>query len=737
MRFSYYYSATSALVLVAALVSQPAHADDTQSAPQEASSTENTNSGAIADIVVTGLKRSTQTSVAKAPLAISAFGPEQLAQAHVVNVAQVQTQIPNVYFNKASTSPGQNQFTIRGMGVYGSQPGSTPTTGIFVDEVYQASTVGAILPSFDIASIEVLRGPQGLLFGQNVTAGAILIRTNQPSDTLHVDARAAIETGPEYRMSAVITGPLTETIAGKIAAFYDKDEGWFNQAAPLKGALGRSETLIGRAALTFGMNMPFSVTPRIEQTRIRGQGGVSQNQLVFGDSFRTRLDHPGRFDMDMTQASIDANWDVGPGKLFNQVAFRRYVVRNDTDVDGTELPLYVQTQNVRYRQFSEELRYAGTIGPVDFTVGGYYFTDRLYVTHRTDLATAVPAQNLGGSVQKSELVAGFASADITLFEGFKLNLGARYSWEKKDVKIKAASNVLTTANPCDLEAIRCTAFDRIDGDSWTAFTPKIGFQYQPTDSTNIYGYFTKGFRSGGYNLRVSSPTTDPGPYDQEVAKTFEIGIKQSLLDRKLNISVALFTTKFDNLQRDILIPDPVFGFVQTSTNAADARIRGFEAEVYAKPVSWLTIGGNVGYLDDKFLKFHYDVLGNGGTTTISPANYDLKIPFLLPWTYSVYGNFERETSIGLLSGRVAYSYRQKGFSNDRNTGTVSEAHDLEANLTWTPASAPRWQLSIYGRNLLNDVTFGYSNPAAVAGIPFTASVLNEGRVIGGEVSYKF
>src|SRR5690606_31041887 len=154
-------------------------------------------SALLEEITVTATKRAKGLSVHETPVAVTALGAVQIETAHVQSLSDLTNMIPNVFLNSAVVVPGANNFTIRGMGIYSTIPSSTPTVGVFVDGVYVGANAGiALKNTFDLEGIEVLRGPQGLLFGRNVTAGAILVRTTEPTDELRIHAKAAIESGP-------------------------------------------------------------------------------------------------------------------------------------------------------------------------------------------------------------------------------------------------------------------------------------------------------------------------------------------------------------------------------------------------------------------------------------------------------------------------------------------------------------------------------------------------------------
>lgn len=689
----------------------------------------------VDEVIVTGLKRSVGVTVQDAPVTVSAFGEEQLEEIQLRDMAELDTVVPNVNFSNVSVFPGSNNFAIRGMGVYGSTPGATPTVGIFVDEVFQGSVTGAVLSTFDIAGIEVLRGPQGLLFGRNVTAGAILMRTSAPTSSLSIKASASMETGPQYETSLIVSGPLASFANGKIALYRDKDQGWFRNDFMDGAPVGKSDTNIVRAAIALWPGRDFTTTLRVERGNVEGDGGVFINQRAVGrHSFTVNIDERGYINSRWDQVNMDTRWNVGfgDGQIVNIAAFRGYRLRGFGDDDGTPFTnLHIGSWH-DYEQISEELRYSGTFGIVDLTVGYFYFSDRLQtVSHRT-IQNGARKQS-GGALQNSSQWAVFSNFDIALPADFTLNLGARYSAEEKRVGVQ--TELIDAVSPCNKDTGVCTSFDFTDSHEWDAFTPLVGLQWNPGPDTNVYSYWTKGFRSGGYNLRRTSPTANPGPFEQEVENTIELGVKQRFLDARVRTSLAVFQNKYENLQRDVLRQDPLFGTITLSSNAADVTIRGVEGELTASVVRGLDVGLNFGYLESKFDQVKFDLTGNG---SIGPEDYALELPYLLPWTFGANVRYEWSTPVADFAASTNFNWRDQGFSNDANTGVLPVVRALAANLSISPAMWRGVTFALYGKNLLDQPTWGFSNPSTFANTgPVTLTPMNEGRVVGLEIRYEY
>jgi iron complex outermembrane recepter protein len=690
------------------------------------------DAGSLDEITVTATKRAQGETVHEVPFTVTAVGAPQLEQAHVDTISDVTLLVPNVVLNSGAAAPGINNFSIRGMANYSSVPSSTPTVGVFVDGVYVGSNAGTVLRNtFDLEGVEVLRGPQGLLFGQNVTAGAILLRTPEPTETLQIHAQAGVETGPDTTFSTVVSGPLTDdgTISGKIGVFYNNDTGFFTNFFDDNRHLGKSTTGIAHGALAWRPNEEITSVLRFEDGSLRGDGPATQNHAVFSpNTFNVDQNTAGYNNVDFGNITWETRWNVGFGNglVTNIFGWRTIKAQNLSDIDSSPDPNFILTESVQQDQDSDEVRYAGTFGPLSTTIGAYYYSETLnYIEARNLVDNTINL--IGGGVQKSDTSAFFSSFDIKLPYDLTLNLGARYSQEYKDAKVEVLGSKV-----CSLATQSCSSYDFADSHKWSAFTPKVGMQWNPTGATNVYAFWTKGFRSGGYNLRQTVASDPPGPYNQEVEKSFEIGLKQTAFDKHLEMSVSAFRNAYTNLQRDVALTDPVLGVIQTTLNTANTTITGAELELNWHIIKQLTISANVGYLHNHWDKFFYSLEPSG---LITPAQYDLKLPFLAPLSFGTDLEYKTPIKFGDLSARVAYHHIDSTYGDDPNVGRLNPVNNIDSDITFAPAGS-KLSASLYGKNLTNEVTFGINSQ-----LPFTPgqtfAPLNKGRIVGFEVRYKY
>lgn len=682
-----------------------------------------------AEVVVTATKKGYGESLQSVPLAVTAFGQAQLDAKFVQNLQSLSYDVPNVQLDGVGTAPGYANFTIRGLGINSTIPSIDPTVGVFVDGMYLGINAGVVLDNFDLEGVEVLRGPQGLLFGRNVTGGAVVMRTTRPSFTFKANAKASVETGLKKTVSGTVTGPIIDDVlAAKLAVYYSKDDGWFRNRFDGR-SFGKSRDIIIRPALSVKGGDDFRMDIRYEHGDVDGDGAPVQSHAVFPrDIFGLSIDFPGFYKAIWNQAIVETNIDVGfgGGVITNISGYRQFRSRTGTDIDGTPQSFFDGYFNIAQKQLSNELRYAGKFGAVEMTTGLYYFTQDLAYAERRNLLGNTRIVS-GGGTQDQTTWGVFASADWHFTDTLTLNLGGRYSWERKAVRISTLR-----ANGCDLDTLRC-ATNFVDKDDWKSFTPKIGLQWKPDSRTQVYGLYTRGFRSGGYNLRNTDLGVPPGPFDQEVQDSFEIGTKNRFGRSRLNL--ASFYNRMKNLQREINLPGPL-GVSQVIRNTADATIKGVEAEGQFFILPNLVLSGQLGYVHGQYRNVRFDLSGDG---VINGVDRDLQLPRLSPWTYGAGLTFDQRLgSVGTATARVDFTHRDSARFTDNNVGFLPPADMLDASLTYTTADRA-WRFSIYGRNLLNEVTYGGDTPlsAAFGGVGASLSPLNKGRVIGGEVALNF
>ena len=735
----------------------PATSAEPEATPAEERRRTTGADAATENIVITGTKKARGQLALEAPTAITAFGEDAIEALQFRDVESLTFSIPNVSLDSVGTIKGVANFSIRGLGANSSIPTIDPTVGLFVNGVYFGSNAGAVLDSFDLEAVEVLRGPQGVLFGRNVTGGAVLLRTKRPGDQVSATIKANVETGLEYRLYGAFDAPIVEDLAKiRIAGQWRDDAGWFTNTAPVENfnpnnpqfedqKFGEEETWLVRPTLTLTPGEFTTLHITFEHGETDGQGPPAQsssrsteNFIGPFDDFDFSINEPGFVKYNWNQVFAELIFDLGEnGTVTDIFGYRVLEARSLSDIDAREITLFHAGARTDITHWSNELRYTGKFFDdiLDFTIGFYMFgMDLKYREQRI-----LPTSGLGGDGttfggnQDQLSLGGFSQIEINITDSVKTILGGRVTYETKDVEV-ATFLVSRCAGVLSLDC----PFDFNDDDKWLNFSPKIGAQWQFTDSNLLYGHWTRGFRSGGYNMRNTNEAVSPGPFNEEQQDVFELGAKGTILDKKIRYGVAGFLTIMNDLQREINVDDPVAGVVQFIQNPADANVYGFEIDTSIRLLSSFVLTGSFGYTDAEYTEVREDLTGDG---VVDSRDENLVLPRLANITANVGGIFDLDLgSIGLLTMRANYAYRDSSFFTDNNFGVLPSGHVVDASIAFTIADidmgstvlAPKFTL--YGRNLLNEAFLGGQTPLGFPP-PFTGnfSPLKEGRVLGAEL----
>ena len=716
-------------------------------------------------ITVTARKR--EELIQNVPLSITHFSSEQIETLKVTDLESLAVGMPNVALDDSISGLAVASFSIRGVGINSSIASVDPTVGVFVDGVYQGQITTVLFDTFDIESIEVLRGPQGTLFGRNVTGGAILVNTKKPGDVLEISARTSFEGGGESLNSyymATVGGPISETVGVRINAYTNQDNGWFKNLHTGE-AFGENDTRMVRSVITWNPTDDVSLVLRYRYEDSNNDGAAAQNQRDFDiDSHDFSIDEEGFREHRNHFFTAQADWDVDFGNGTVTSIFGLYDSDGSAllDVDSSPKNFLHIRGWTPYRQWSNELRYVGRFfESLHVTTGFYYFTsevnyhDRRYllgdviderVAEGTYPAGTHLTQDLGGNYYVDTLGV-FLSLDYDLTDRVMLIAGTRYSYEKR--KAETASGILNTSGlglremPCNVAVGPACPFDFTDEETWNSWSPKLGAVYYlgggASFEANVYGHWTRGFRSGGYNLRNTYPPAEelPGPYDEEKIDTFEAGLKIST-----NIGVlsgAVFYNLIDDMQR-VITRSAALGPAQEIRNTADVEAFGFELDGLVAVTDKLFLLGSVGYVDPEYTKIKYDL---NLDETLDEEDLALKLPRAAKLTWSV--GATHDTGLAdwaKITSRISYSYRDKLYLTDDNKGYTPEQKILDAGIDITPRDG-RFSIGFYGKNLLDEVKHGsyielddieFGNLSAPMRGSFAP--LSKGRTFGVQLTYR-
>lgn len=677
---------------------------------------------------------------------------------------------PNASLDPIGTFKGVANFSIRGLGINSSIPSIDPAVGLFVDGVYQGINAGTVFDLLDVERIDVLRGPQGVAFGRNTTGGAIVVQTIGPTWDWEGYARAGYE-GPVdggrgtgmFTLRGVVSGPLSEHVAIRIGALHSNDGGYFRNS--FDGSdFGEAKTTILRGALTLRPSETFSLTVKGEWTDSSGDGAASHNNGQHArDRFDMAIDQPGFYESEGTYVTARADLELGSGRLTNIFGWRSYDLSTRNDIDSSPTKLFESDTATSQEQWSNELYYAADYEGVALTVGGYIFHQDIGYDETRDLTgLGVGTIYYGGGRQGHDVYGLYAQAEFDLTEKLALTTGLRWSREDKDA---AVTYVRPRTTPCSAIDATCpTSGERVPGENngfsdsrgWTGFSPRIALSYRPDISSNVYASWTRGHRSGGYNLRITQPAAfeqvsaklGSFAFDQERVDTFEVGAKWRNADATLRLQAAAFWTEVDNLQRELNVPSQSSGLAQSIYNTADARIRGMEMEAQLAPAVGLVLSASLGITDADYTDIFFDL---NSDNVIDGKDYSLALPRAPELAWGLGARYEAPVGIGTLAFDAHFQHRAEYAYTDNNWGFNSASDRLDASISLA-LDDPAVTLTLYGRNLLDELQFGGDTQLPFAGgtfsdgdnLPFdpnpaagTFSPMLKGRTLGVELGIEF
>lgn len=729
------------------------------------------STAAIEEVVVYSTKRGVGESAQGVPNAITAMGPSKIENTFSIDVTEIGRLAPNVELQPVSTFPGFANFTIRGIGVNNSTRSIDPAVNVMMDGMVLGFQGATILDTFDLESIEVLRGPQGILFGRNTTGGAVSFRTRRPTGEFGVRGNVTVGKYDRFDASLSVEGPLVkDKLAAKIAVISRNQDGYFQdnnggtfvpapsnpsglQPANSTVDLPETEFIMVKPTFVFTPNEDLEVTVLGQYLRSRGGSGaggafipesgtLTLAQTEFGytpseDFFDVNHNLPGRNQTDQWYLIGEINWNVGPGTVTSVTAYRD-VPKFDTDLDVDETPftlIHFPDNQEDSSQFSQELRYASAISDnLDFVAGAYYFNMDMRIIERRQL-TGIAAGRAhedflfqqGDFTQKTESIAGFLHGNYHINDEWTVSAGGRFTYEKKNLDLIP---ITTCAGPgftgCS------TSVTELD-ESWSNFSPTIGVNYKPDDDLMAYAKWTRGFRSGNFNGRTANPVA-AGPADPEKVDQIEIGMKGDFLDNRLRVNAAGFWSDFKGIQRPFQRPFGG-GLVQDLANAGSATILGAELEVTALPHPDLVLEFTGGWIDASFDEFlGLDVDGDGQITPEdNAAAKQLEFDRVPEFNFHAAGTytFPIRQLEGDLFYRVSYTWKDNFFTDVRNVPDLAQDSYglLDMSLTYRTNN---WRMALFGKNLTKteyaDVYSRIFNFQAFGGTP---------RTWGLEVSFNY
>ncbi|HEY2750901.1 TonB-dependent receptor [Phenylobacterium sp.] len=698
----------------------------------------------IEEIVVTAQKR--EQKLQDVPVAVSAFNQKQLAVQAVQSLTDLNAKSPNVVLAPVGAYPYASAFFIRGLGFADVESTFEPAVGVEMNGVYLARNSGALQDFFDVDSVEILRGPQGTLYGRNTIGGVVSVRTKFPTvgQPYSGDVQATVGDRGRAEGRLAVNLPVTDIFAARVSLLYKDYDGYFHNAT-LNKTQGDNETLSGRVTLVLSPNEVFDSTLVADADRERGSGNPFRNASLPGNVYYNFSPDTGTstpivpagnsnpkdpytvYDNTPIYAHIDTwglawtnNIHVPIGTITAVTGYREFNDHVLSDYDGSAINFFAALRDQNHQQFSQEIRLAGKAGrQLDYVVGAYYLNQHYEITNAQSgliYGTATPAQIAN---QRNIAWALFGQADYHVTDELTLTAGGRYSDEKK------------TFNNQPLFFPVSMAYS----DTWTNFSPKLGASYKFNSDLMAYASWSKGFRAGGYNGRAAT-FTSAGPYGSETVSAFEVGVKTDLFERRVQLNAAAFTNDYSNMQTGSQGLTSAGVYESIIANAGEARISGAEAEAI-----WLVGGGwrlnaTLSHLDAHYIKNFTDLTSDGINNPTD--NSDLPLPFAPKWSGSAGFTYEHELSFGTLSVNANAVYMDNLYTTSGVLDRTSDVNVRPANTLFdgavTLTAQQGWHVTLWGKNLTDKAVINNTFDLGALG---NLRIYQPPRTWGLDLGYKF
>ncbi|NQE61366.1 TonB-dependent receptor [Caulobacter sp. RHG1] len=682
----------------------------------------------IDQIVVTAQRRA--ENLQKVPVAITVISGEDLEKRQTFSAEQLVQQVPSLTFRKGTTNVNSS-LNIRGIGTTSFSSGSEPAVSTVVDGVVYARSGQAFFDFFDVERIEVLRGPQGTLFGKNASAGVVSVVTRRPSATTRGFAEASYFEGDEYRLRTGVSGPISDTLRGGLTAVYGKYDG--SGVNVYDGSkINGYERLGFRAKLEWTPNDRLTVGLIADTVNAVDNGSADvigyatpgdaiiglQSPLAVGPSNRN-------INNDVAPVTKDSTWGysgqvdylVGEHTLTSITAWRGWGNTEVRDGDFTStLGRRVGTASSRdigvldFTQFTQEVRLASpTSGFIDYVVGAFYYkTKQDNYFNRTNVACAsttlaggvcapgsstfaVTSNGTANFTTELENYAAFGQANLNFTPRLRGIVGLRWSHDQISydfARVSAFPTATAGVRP-SFTAQGTTTTDGVSG--------RVGLQYDFSDAVIGYVNYARGYKGPAINVFFNMQSFDTLPLSPEKSDAYEAGLKTTLLDRKLVLNLAAFSTKFSGFQTTNF--DTVAGtIVSRLVNAGDVSTKGLELDAIARPIKNLTLTGGGSYTNAKIVSFYCPP---GSPASCSAINGQPLGPAKFRWSGAV--DYLVETpalpfDIGLNSS-IAYQGKGRPNVNNPNIGPAPEGFSLwDASVALVDRD-DRYRLTFIAKNI--------------------------------------
>jgi iron complex outermembrane receptor protein len=686
------------------------------------------------DVIVTA--RRTEESLQRTPLAVSAFSGESLERRGATQVTDLQGSVPNLNIVQGRGSSNATNIYIRGVGQPDALQTFDPAVGVYVDDVYYSRIRGTQFDLLDLERVEVLRGPQGTLYGKNTIGGALKLVSRRPGQDFRARGSVAYGDYDLIDVQAAVSGPVSDTLAVGLSALHSERGGYVTD--PTTGAEynDKNSTAV-RASLAWDPVENFRIDLNADYARDDAglSVGQAQNSLTnllgapayavpnpvpeYNFETRTTPGLPNETRLETWGSALRMTWDLSDRlELKSITAYRELATDDYIDFDATELELADALVAVDQNQTSQELQLTYT-GDRITAVGGLYWLKEEVASHQESYNDDLTANLVfpplwNGDYTFTRFIddalettskAAYGNITFQATDALRLSAGVRYTEEEKEY------DRFTSVASSSPFLISSYAFAPPTG-TWDDTSIMLSADYQLSPDAMVYARYAQGFKSGGFNGRANG-ATEATAYEPETADTFEVGAKTSYWQNRLRLNLAAFMTKYEDFQARVsgIEDDPITGLpvgVLSVINAGSMDIFGFELEGVVAPMDGLTLDAQVGFLDADYKEF------DDARFTAFGGSRSFQDPAFSPrWTMRFGGQyvFDLDGGANVTVGGAA-KYRSRMALAVDNTvinsttelaGMYQEEYWLyDARVVWNEA-AGRYSVGLYGQNLSDEV----------------------------------
>ena len=652
------------------------------------------------EVIVTVQKRA--QDITDVPISISAFSGELLEEKSINDVTEIARFTPG--FTGSTFSAAEPILSVRGANNTFSQAGASKPVGVFLDDVFISRNSGSAFELYDLEQVTVLKGPQGTLFGRNVTGGAINITTSKPSlDETVLKGEVGYGNYDAIEVKGLASGPIAENVGAKISAAYRTRDG-FGEDRLSGHESSDLDTLNLRGQLLFEPSDRLDALLTVDYSEDENGGRTlsaltpdiapNNNITVVDDGNRRTTEHgiDQFFDRDTFGISARVNYDLDFAEFTSITAYRESDV---TEKDSFTPHAYrflingffpyqrVNENTDSPETLSQEFRLVSdNSGPVNYVLGLYYFDESIsrqaeQTHHQGITGNLLRDRNFDQDVD-TKSYAAYTDIELALSEFVKVNVGGRYTDEEKTVQVDF-TDALNMTNNFSSDTFKA---------NFSEFTPRAVITVQPSDDLTFYGSYTEGFTAGGFNSESDNEALNGVPFDPESVEAFELGMKAKLWDNRVRLNASVFQQDYKDKQEGL--PNTNNDFV--IVNASAASIDGFEFDATVDVTDNLSLFGSYSHLDatyDDFITFRNEDR-SGNSLATSPEH-----SAAVGGSYSIALNDEVE-----LLANASYAWQDEYFTGSSNQATflIPDYGLLDASLGFE-AIDERWKVTFWGKNL--------------------------------------